>query len=46
MPDGSGTGAYADISNYPYWKGIIDEVRVYNRALSASEISQLYQYYQ
>ena len=28
--------------NYPfYFKGVIDEVRIYNRALSAAEISQL-----
>ncbi len=25
-----------------YWNGILDEVRIYNRALSSSEISQLY----
>ena len=25
-----------------YWKGSIDDLRIYNRALSASEISQLY----
>ncbi|MFA5142452.1 MAG: LamG domain-containing protein [Candidatus Woesearchaeota archaeon] len=30
-----------DLISYPY-KGFIDEVRIYNRSLSASEISQLY----
>lgn len=26
-----------------YWKGLIDEVRIYNKALNSSEVSQLYQ---
>jgi len=25
-----------------YWQGSLDDVRVYNRALSASEVAQLY----
>jgi len=29
-------------NNYLYWNGSIDEVRVHNRALSASEVQQLY----
>lgn len=32
---GSAPGKY-------YWKGIIDEVRIYNRALSSSEVQKLY----
>jgi hypothetical protein len=28
----------------PYFDGLLDEVRVYNRALSAAEIGELYQY--
>ena len=46
------SGAYADISA-PFqigvgasgeaWNGKIDEVRIYNRALSASEVSSLFQ---
>ena len=30
-------------SSYTYWTGIIDEVRLYNRSLSAEEIAKLYQ---
>ena len=30
---------------YDYWNGTIDEVRIYNRALSAEEISDLYNNY-
>jgi hypothetical protein len=30
-------------SSYTYWTGIIDEVRLYNRALSSEEIAKLYQ---
>ena len=29
-----------------YFNGLIDEVRIYNRALSAAEIQQIYQFYQ
>jgi hypothetical protein len=25
-----------------YWKGLLDEVRVYNRALTATEVQTLY----
>jgi len=28
---------------YDYFNGLIDEVRIYNRALTAREIQQLYQ---
>jgi len=35
-------GAYGYNGGY-YYKGIIDELRIYNRALSVSEIQQLYQ---
>jgi len=28
-----------------YWNGLIDEVRIYNRALTSEEISDLYNYY-
>lgn len=38
-----GIGAYAaGSSGWNFYKGNIDDVRVYNRALSANEISQLY----
>jgi hypothetical protein len=30
-------------SSFPYFKGKMDDIRIYNRALSASEIQQLYQ---
>lgn len=30
-------------SSYTYWTGIIDEVHLYNRALSSEEIAKLYQ---
>jgi hypothetical protein len=30
-----------DLVNYKYW-GLIDDVRIYNRALSASEVAQMY----
>jgi len=33
----------ATYNNSNYTRGIIDDVRIYNRALSAQEISQLYQ---
>jgi hypothetical protein len=31
-----------DVSTQEWWNGTIDEVRIYNRALSADEIKQLY----
>ena len=31
-------------NNDAYFKGLIDEVRIYNRALSASEVSELFNY--
>jgi hypothetical protein len=37
LADGSGAGLQA-------FHGVIDDVRIYNRALSASEVDQLYQY--
>ena len=46
------TGSYSDVSNVfslgnmidtEFWDGIIDDVRIYNRALSADEITRLYQ---
>jgi hypothetical protein len=41
-----GIGAFIDGGNLSrYFKGIIDEVRIYNRALTAAEISDLYNYY-
>ena len=36
-------GAYSDGTSYPF-SGKIDELRIYNRALSPSEITQLYNY--
>jgi len=36
-------GAYSDGTSYPF-AGKIDELRIYNRALSPSEITQLYEY--
>ena len=41
MPAGSGVGTYVD-PNYPYWKGSIDEVAVYNAALDANKILEHY----
>jgi len=32
-------GAYGGV---PYWPGVVDDVRIYNRALSALEVSALY----
>jgi hypothetical protein len=45
FPLNSAMGIY-DYTGGPYWgfQGAIDDVRVYNRALSASEVQQLYQY--
>jgi len=45
FPLNSAIGIY-DYTGGPYWgfQGAIDDVRVYNRALSASEVQQLYQY--
>ena len=48
--DGSGspsTNTSLSFANISYttterWKGVIDEVRIYNRALSADEVEQLY----
>src|SRR5206468_4289848 len=37
-----GYGPYTDV-NVGYFDGLIDEVRIYNRALSSDEIFQLYQ---
>jgi hypothetical protein len=36
-------GAYGQIAGNSQWDGFIDNVSVYNRALSASEVSALYQ---
>lgn len=36
-----GWSGYSDLGNY--WKGLIDEVRIYNRALSAEEIKRHYE---
>ncbi len=35
-------GRYNNMSNDTYFSGSIDDVRIYNRALSATEITQLY----
>ena len=45
FPIGTALGAY-DETGYPfdYLSGTIDDFRVYNRALSASEVQQLYAY--
>ncbi len=43
----SGTGAAVYIGEYPtgeQFAGMIDDVRIYNRALSAADVQQLYQY--
>jgi hypothetical protein len=34
-----------NVSSWQYWYGLIDEVRIYNRALTAEEISDLYNNY-
>jgi len=36
-------GTYPGSTPTPYFPGSIDEVRIYNRALSAAEAAQLYQ---
>jgi len=38
------SGSSLGIGNYSsyYWNGLLDEVRIYNRALSVSEVKQLY----
>jgi hypothetical protein len=36
-------GAPAELADNRFFKGVIDDVRIYNRALSASEINQIYQ---
>ena len=36
-------GAYSDGTSYPF-SGKIDELRIYNRALSSTEVYQLYEY--
>jgi concanavalin A-like lectin/glucanase superfamily protein/Big-like domain-containing protein len=36
-------GHYPGVSGTPYLPGAVDEVRIYSRALSASEVLQLYQ---
>ncbi|MFC1577624.1 LamG-like jellyroll fold domain-containing protein [Thermodesulfobacteriota bacterium] len=41
IPDGGGISPYFD-GNYPFFKGVIDDVVIYNRALSHGEISSLY----
>jgi hypothetical protein len=38
----SGQSDYPEIILGSFWKGIIDEVRIYDRALSAAEIQELY----
>jgi hypothetical protein len=34
-------GAFVD--NYPTWDGLIDDIRIYNRALSEAEVAELYE---
>ena len=41
--DAFGVGATQYFSNSQFWNGKADDIRVYNRALSASEAVQLYQ---
>jgi hypothetical protein len=36
-------GVDSDLGAGSFWNGLIDEVRIYDRALSASEVQQLYQ---
>ena len=43
LVNNDGYGYIGYIPSYGYWPGKIDDVRVYNRALSASEVMQLYQ---
>ena len=38
-------GLYIAKGNHGYFKGIIDEIRIYNKALSEHEIKTLYTYY-
>ncbi len=52
---GSGSGPARSLNNVPVWiggpgftgpfqfNGLIDDVRIYNKALSAAEVQQLYQ---
>ncbi|MDP3996219.1 MAG: LamG-like jellyroll fold domain-containing protein, partial [bacterium] len=54
VTDSNSTGTYSNppstnwtIGNYPglssrFFNGLLDDVRIYSRALSASEIKQLY----
>jgi hypothetical protein len=35
-------GAYGGVNTLGFFKGVIDDVRIYNRLLSASEVKQLY----
>lgn len=46
-PDGSASGASPTITSYSYlqvggWSGSLDEVAIYHKALSAREVSQIY----
>jgi hypothetical protein len=37
-------GVQYDLTSYSFFPGVVDDVRIYNRALSASEVQQLYAY--
>jgi len=37
-------GVQYDLISYTFFHGVIDDVRIYNRALSSSEVQQLYAY--
>jgi hypothetical protein len=37
----NGLGPYTD-SNVGYWAGSLDDIRIYNRAMSSNEVAQLY----
>ncbi len=41
--DMSSVATWIGRSNSGYWHGLIDDVRIYNRALSAAEVGELYQ---
>jgi len=41
IPTGSGIGPYID-SRYPFFKGKLDDIRIYNFALTGEEIASIY----
>jgi hypothetical protein len=37
-------GVQYDLTSYTFFPGVIDDIRIYNRALSAAEVGQLYEF--